>query len=48
MMSLSFAIIIGQRISALRYGAHFICKYKYITKRFLAEKNISVSKRQKI
>jgi len=43
----STAIIIGQRIPTLSYSAHFICEYKYITKQFLAEKNINVSKGQK-
>ncbi len=43
----STAIIIGQRIPALSYSAHFICEYKYVTKQFLSEDNISVSKGQK-
>ncbi len=43
----STAIIIGQRIPALNYSAHFICKYKYVTKQFLLEAGVSVSKGQK-
>jgi glutamate--cysteine ligase len=36
--------VIGQRAANLPYNAYFICKYKNVTKKFLSDNNISISK----